>query len=108
MDNYLGIAARTEHMAQRHEFSHQRLEIIDLAVIDDADRPILVVKRLIPAREVDDRQAAVAEPDARRKMKAVAVRPAMTEDVGHASQQRSIDLGTPAVVENTCYAAHRL
>jgi hypothetical protein len=32
----------------------------------------------------------------------------MTEDIGHASKQGPIDLGPPAIVENTRYAAHLL
>src|SRR5208282_4832650 len=49
-------AARAKNVAQSREFSHQRLEIVDLAIINDADRPILVEQRLITGREIDDRQ----------------------------------------------------
>src|SRR5260370_36660262 len=93
-------------MGRRHEFGHHGLEIVDLAVVDDADRPILVEKRLIAGHEVDDRQAAVAEPYPRRKMETVAVRSAMTEDIGHMPQHRPVELALSAIIEHTRYPAH--
>ena len=95
-------------MAQPREFGHQRLEIVDLTVVDDADCPVLVEQRLVTGREIDDRQSTVAEPDPRLDMVAFAIRSPMTEDIGHAAQQGSIDLGLPAIVEDTRYAAHLL
>jgi len=63
---------------------------------------------LVAGREIDNRQPTVAKPDPRLDMIAIAVRSAMTEDIGHASKQGSIDLGPPAIVENTRYPAHLL
>jgi hypothetical protein len=49
-------------MALGLELAPQRLVVVDLAVLDDPDRPVLVGHRLVPGRrEVDDRQASVAE-----------------------------------------------
>jgi hypothetical protein len=39
-------------------------------------------------------------------METVAVRSAMTEDIGHMPQQRPIDPGVSAIIEDTRYAAH--
>ena len=108
MDDDLGIAARAKDMAERSEFGHQRLEIIDLAVEDDANRTILVVERLIAAREIDDGEPAVAEPDARPIVETVAVGAAMGENVGHTSKQAPIRVATPTIIEDTGYPAHRL
>src|SRR5271165_2126225 len=63
---------------------------------------------LIAGREVDYRQPTVAKPDPRLDMIAIAVRSAMTEDIGRSAKQGSIDLGPPAIVENTRYATHLL
>ena len=54
-------------------------EVVDLAVEDDLDRPVLVAERLIAGREVDDAQPAVAEADPRVDEIAGGVRAAMRE-----------------------------
>ena len=95
-------------MAQRRQLGHQRLKIIDLTVVDDADRPALVENRLITGCKVDNREPTVAQADARRKMKPVAVWSAVTQDVGHAPEQASIDPGLPATIKDASYAAHFL
>ena len=47
------------------ELGAQLAEVVDLAVEDDADRAVLVEDRLVAARQVDDRQAAHPQGDAR-------------------------------------------
>jgi len=106
VNNHLGIAAGAEYMAQGRELGHQRLKIVDLAVVDDADRSVLVEQRLIAGREVDYRQPTVAEPDPRLDVVAIAVWSAMTKDIGHAPQQGAIDIGLSAPVEDAGYPAH--
>jgi hypothetical protein len=63
---------------------------------------------LVTGCEIDNRQPAVAEPNTRCEMKAITIRSAMTEDIGHAAKQGSIDLGPPAIVKDTRYTAHLL
>ena len=53
------------------------LEVVDLAVEDDDDGAVLVEQRLLAGRDVDDRQAAVAEADARLEVQAALVRAAV-------------------------------
>jgi hypothetical protein len=108
VDNYLGVATGAEGVAERRKLCHQWLKIIDFTVVDDANRPVFIVERLITRREVDDRESAVSEPNPWRKMKAVAVRSAMVENIGHPAKQGAVDFGTPSKVENTSYAAHFL
>jgi hypothetical protein len=108
VDYYLGVATGAEGVAECRELCHQRLKIIDLAVVDDANHPVFIVERLITRREVDDRQSAMSEPNPRRKMKAVAVRSAMVENIGHPAKQGAVDFGASPEVENTSYAAHFL
>ena len=70
------------------EFRDQLLEVVDLAVEDDDDGAVLVVQRLLAGREVDDRQAAVAEADARREVQAALVRAAVVLALVHARAAR--------------------
>src|SRR3546814_9630835 len=72
-------------------FRGQFLEVVDLAVVDDRDSAILVVHRLLAAGEVDDRKAAVTQPDAAVDEKAATVRPAVREAVGHRLEQVPVD-----------------
>ena len=107
MNDDLGIAARSKHMAERGEFGHQRLEIINLAVEHDADRAVFVEQRLIAARQVDDGEAAMPEPDPGRMIKPVPVRATMGEQTGHPMQQEPVGRAAPAVVEDAGDPAHK-
>jgi hypothetical protein len=108
VNNHLGITAGAEFMAKRGKLGHQWLKIVDFTIINDANRPILVEERLVPGRKINDRQTSVAETDTRLDVVAVAVRSTMTDYLGHAPQQGSIDLVSPAIVKDTRYAAHLL
>src|SRR4029077_18129015 len=66
----------------------------------------LVEKRLITGNEVDDRQAAVAEPHPPRAMETVAVRSAMAPDIGNAQQQHTTDPDLSAIIKDPSYPAH--
>ena len=96
-----------EHVAQRFQLRAQFSEIVNLAVEHDGDRAVLVEHRLMPARDVDHRKAAMAEPDMRLDMKPVPIRAAMRQCGGHAPQQRRVNRGTAGRVENAGQAAHR-
>src|SRR3546814_2078048 len=93
MDDDLGVADAAEHVAGAAQFRGQFLEVVDLAVVDDRDAAILVVHRLLAAGEVDDRKAAVTQPDAAVDEKAATVRPAVREAVRseeHTSELQSL------------------
>src|ERR1700694_1602418 len=51
-------------MAGRHQHLAQLEMVVDLAVLHDPDRRVLVVDGLVAALDVDDREAAQAEGDA--------------------------------------------
>src|SRR3546814_7622592 len=63
----------------------------DVCSSDLRDAAILVVHRLLAAGEVDDRKAAVTQPDAAVDEKAATVRPAVREAVGHRLEQVPVD-----------------
>ena len=106
MHDDFGVAARVEDVPERLQLRDQLLVVVDLAVEDDDDRAVLVVERLLAGREVDDRQAAMTEPDARLEVHALAVRPAVRLRVVHALQQRAVEVAAAAGVEQSGDAAH--
>ncbi len=77
MDDDLGIAARMEDMAERLQFGNQFLVVVDLAVEDDADRLVFVVKRLLAGRQIDDRQPPVPQAHAGLDVQPAFIRPAV-------------------------------
>ena len=96
----LGIARGDEHRAQRLQLGAQLGEIVDLAIVGDGQRAVLARHRLRRARNVDDRQAPMPEPDPRRGPHARAVGPAMRLRVGHRLNPRGVDrLGGRGIIE---------
>ena len=69
----------------------QLLVVVDLAVLDDVDRPVLVRDRLVAAREVDDREPPRGEPDAVVEEGAVAVGAAVDERGAHRVEPAALD-----------------
>jgi hypothetical protein len=67
--------------------------------------------RLLPGREIDDRETAVAKPDAAPVViegsdeTAFAVRPPMRHSIGHPFQML-IDILAALQVDKSCYATH--
>ena len=59
------------------------LEVVDLAVGDDLHRAVLVRERLLAAGDVDDRQPAHGEADARQQDAALVVGAAMVQRPDH-------------------------
>ena len=84
VDDHLGVAAGAEDVAQRLQLGHQLLEVVDLAVEDDADAAVLVEQRLLAGGDVDDRQPAMAEADARLDVDAALVGAAVVLRFVHA------------------------
>src|SRR5207302_1827050 len=73
----LGVALRKKHVTRARELGDQLLVVVDLAVEDDDDAAVLVEKRLLPGREIDDREPPVPEAQPRLEMQAALVGPAV-------------------------------
>ena len=58
---HLGVATRPEPVSPRAQLLSQRLEVEDLAVVDDRDLAVLGEHRLVAALEVDDLEPPVVE-----------------------------------------------
>ena len=104
--DHLGIAAGAEAVAQRFEFRHQLLEVVDLAVEHHRDAAVLVEHRLLAAGDVDDRQTPVAQRQPRLEVVAALIRAAMVLGVVHAPHQRLVKVARTARVEHSGNAAH--
>ena len=63
VDNNLGVRLRSKAMPLLLEDRAQLLEVVDLPVEDDPRRPIVIRHRLMPAREIDDRETPESEPE---------------------------------------------
>ena len=106
VDDHLGVAARPERWPSAVSSGMSVAEVVDLAVEDDDDAAVLVVERLLAAREVDDRQPAMTEADAGLEMKAVAVRTAMLVREVHALDDTRIDSALAREIDDTDNSAH--
>ena len=102
----LGVAARAERMPAGGQLDDEFLIVVDLAVEHDGDSLVLVVERLVAAAEVDDRQAAMPEPDPGFEVEPVVVGTAMRDRVVHRDEEAARDVAARARVEDAADSAH--
>jgi hypothetical protein len=60
----LAVRFRLEMVPLGLKVAADRLEVVELAVGDDVERPVFVGDRLIAGGQVDDAQPRMAQPDA--------------------------------------------
>ena len=65
--------------------------VIDLSVIGDVQRAVLVGHRLMTAGHIDDAQSAMAQTDGAVDEDALIVRATMRDDVSHARQHAGVN-----------------
>ena len=85
------IAAGVEVMARGLEFRDEIRVVIDFAVEDNGDGFVFVEERLLAGGDVDDRQAAVAQPHPRRGPHAKAVWSAVCNGIAHPLNPGRVD-----------------
>ena len=102
----LRVAPGAEHVSERLQFRDQLLVVVDLAVVDNDDRVVLVVERLLARRDIDDRKASMAKSDARRDMQAAFVGSTVMLALVHAHERRTVDLATATQVNDAGDSAH--
>ena len=85
----LAVRTRAETVAALFQFATLALEVVELAVHDDAEAFVLVGDGLVAGRQVDDTQTRVAKADAmvRRNPNALLVGPAVNEAPDRAVQR---------------------
>src|SRR5712691_6535201 len=96
VDEHLGVGLRREHVAGGEQLLAQLEVVEDLAVLDDPHGRVLVVHRLVPAGEVDDRQPAHAERYAVELDRAFVVGPAVGHRRAHPRDELATERGIPA------------
>ena len=86
VDEDLGVRGAAEAVAAALQLGGELPVVVDLAIVDDPDAPILVAHRLVAGgRQVDERQAAVHELAPLVRPMALAVRAPMGEQRGRPS-----------------------
>src|SRR5215813_3463084 len=106
MEDGFSIASRPIAVPAGLESRTKSGVIVDLAVVGDPDRLVLVCHRLMSASHVHDRQSPM--PQAHRSLgpKPFAVRPPMAQDVAHAFHTRLVHEFPGVQTDDACYAAH--
>ncbi len=104
VDEHLGVGARAERVARRLELAHQLAVVVDLAVLDDDDRAVLVRDRLVAAVEVDDREPPCGDSDSLADVHALRVGAAVIERGRHRAEPVRID--SPARARDPADPAH--
>ena len=107
VDDRLGVGRGPEAVPARLEPGAQLAVVVDLAVVGDPDRPVLVGHRLMAGgREVDDREPPMAERDALLRTDARAARrpgprwrsvSVMRATIGSSSARPSLKARMPAM-----------
>lgn len=91
MYDHLGITAGPEMMALLQEFSRQFLVIVDLSIINNGQRAVLVEDRLVPALDIYDAEPPHPYPHGLRAEDALVIRPSMPYGPAHLPDHPSVD-----------------
>jgi hypothetical protein len=104
------VCTRGEAVTARFQLATQLAMVVDLAVEDHDNRPVLVRDRLISCDEVDDREAPDTERDSRVVVEVLTalIGPAMPQQVARASEVASIDRTAASAIVDTNDPAHRI
>ena len=87
----LGVARRAEAVPAPLERRAQLEVVVDLAVLDDLDRAVLVPDGLVAAGEVDDGETARRQGDRAVDERARAVRAAVAQRLVHGLERPRVD-----------------
>src|SRR5438046_10339100 len=94
-------------MAAADQVATHFVMIVDLAVEDDLDRPVLVPDRLLPAGDIDDREPTHAERDLRGDEIPAVVGPSMEDRIANGAHGAAGRLGSERPPRASRHAAHR-
>ena len=86
MDDALGVGVRPKAMAGGFEPRPQLPEVVQLAVVDDPNRLVLVRDRLLAGVKIDDRQPPHSESDTTIDEVTVIVGSSVTDDIAHRAE----------------------
>src|SRR5256885_11782687 len=90
MDEHFAVGLALECVSTRQQPFSMLTKVVDFAIEDDPDRPVLVAHGLMAGgRKVDNREAAESQTHLRRRIvpRACVVRTAMRDGAGHRFEQ---------------------
>jgi hypothetical protein len=103
----LGVGVRAKRVAARDQLVAQLAEVVEFAVVDDRQAPVLGTHRLVTGgRDVDHRQAPAGEADGTVDVRAVVVGATMDDRLAHELQDALVGEAVRAR-EDRGNAAHR-
>src|SRR3989442_9627862 len=98
LERQLGVRTGPEGHALRFEVALEFGEVVDFAVVDDGETPVIRSHRLVTlGGEIDDAQTRVPEARGGRDQGPAVVGPAMTQAHGHAGEGLGVDPSTGEV-----------
>src|SRR6185503_10402267 len=97
MNDSFGVAGCLILMAARFKIRPQVAMVIDLAVVDDPHAAVFIRHRLMPARQIHDRQSPVPQPDGSIDEHASVVGSAMRQTVSHANERHRVNVSAEMV-----------
>ena len=106
VQQHLNIALCSEEMPPRLQTLAQFPEVEYLAIADNHNCTIFIIKRLITAGKIDNGQPPETETQVLLLMKPRIIRPTVYQGVGHGTQQRSFHPSLSPTIKNTGYSAH--
>ena len=87
VDDCFGVAVCIEGVTEFFEFVADLAVVVNLAVENYPGSAVLIVNRLLPALQVDYRQAAHTKADRSINVEAIVIRPAMPDGSAHPAEQ---------------------
>jgi hypothetical protein len=93
-------------MTRRLELGPKLTVVVDLAVVDDHHRPVLVRDRLLAAVEIDDAEPPIGETERPVDVKAVVIGAAVPNRLGHVGEHAGFDRVVRPVPEDPADPAH--
>ena len=101
-----GVGAGLEHVSDRGQLLEQLAEVVDLAVVYDRDRAVLVKQGLMTSADVDDREPPVRQTHPGLDEATDVVRSAVMQNVGEAIEIGRVDLTRTVKQEDAPNPAH--
>jgi hypothetical protein len=106
MDNSFRIRMCAEDMAPGFQFAAKLLLVVNLTVVDDPDRAILIGNGLFATLQVDDAQTAVAESNHAADIGTFIIRPAMRDGSEHPLDLFVLNAFQVVLAANTTHAIY--
>src|SRR5580658_870567 len=106
MNDGFRVAMRTEAVAARDQPFPQNLVIVNFAVEDYPDRPVLIADGLVASDQVDDAEAPHSQSDAAFRVDSLIVRPTVRHRCAHTPQDVIANLRVSPKLKDASNSTH--